>query len=283
MLLNGELQINRPLKHWHQFYLTRFVEMRHVKRDKSKIPDHWLLKQVKLPAGIEGQYFIPGSNPIINCNIKNYKDFLSPIQKVILTLFCIHRFHYNQIDKNVFILITNYLIKDLFLSDNQALTENGINDNIMSSYSAFESCVIFEVSTYERLGLVDYKKHPSDQPYRWCSWKIDNKSITISEEEGLVEDKYFHSLEWLRYLINNFFNRWNYILDGELSYQYSRGFERGYIVVNKNDVKIIASDDKNTEEDSSENTEDSGENTEDNNTEEAISKIEIRPCFLVYK
>jgi hypothetical protein len=231
---DGQLTVNKPFKHWTIFYINQFSETRHMIRDIIKIPyndankRHWLLKIMNLPIGIGGEYYLPISEPTINCSIKNFKDFIPEFQKTIITLFCIHKFHYKQFDKNLFVLIANRLIRGAFIDS---------NNNIMITYECFYNCIkpISNISdSHKSSDILNYNEPASTQPGLWCQWTVLEKSLFWDGSE-----KFHNYREWLEYLIENFFKRWDYTLNGLISFQGEYPDDRGYIKVHNNMVDIV--------------------------------------------
>lgn len=59
----GQWELNNKLQDHHRLYLIKFSEIRHIKRDVSKLelmPDELRLS-VNLPIGTDGEFFVGGS------------------------------------------------------------------------------------------------------------------------------------------------------------------------------------------------------------------------------
>jgi hypothetical protein len=212
----GKINLDKPLGHWQIYYLQQFLGSYHVKRDSKKLSNnHWLLKQMKLPKGIDGEYYFPTPKPIINCTIKDYKKFKPNYQTIIVTLFCIQKYHYSYLDKNIFVLIANILIKELFLT----YTDDNLNKNLMNYYSDFYSClksVGLVDDTFSH--VIDYNKPPETQPGQCCLWMITDEGTKL--EHNTDYSLHYDYPVWLKYLIENFFDRWGYKLNGKVCYHY---------------------------------------------------------------
>jgi len=237
MFFEGHIDIDKPLKHWEIFYLKRFIGIRHMKRNVYKIDDnHWLLKLMKLPKGADGEFFVPLPKPGVHCTLENYKDFLPSFQKVIITLFCIHRFHYyKQLDKNVFIILANELIKCSIME----------YENVMTSYSKFEQTLKVKISDNmhdESRNSYDHRHYrtcPGTQPSLYCQWDIVDEGTKIEHDQDIKfkDIKFINFTEWLIYLIKNFFKPWGYTLNGRINYQSEDVRNYGYITVTDNVVE----------------------------------------------
>jgi hypothetical protein len=240
IFFEGYISIDRPLKHWQMFYLRNFYEMRHVKRDLSKFSsENWILKLLNLMVGIEGEYFIPCQKPTINCNIKHFQNFKPYFQKIIVTLFCIHRFHYQQLDKNVFILIANHLIKASLLFH----TNDHINTDIMVSYAAFYNCLMFKSLPPEIdqtvPEIIDYNRPPVTQPGVSCHWDIIFDGTKIIHNSIIRLEPFYNYVGWLDYLIKNFLKPWGYTLNGSVKYTGLHPDNHGCIKVINNIVDEV--------------------------------------------
>lgn len=79
--------------------------------------------------------------------------------------------------------------------------------------------------------IIDYNNsYPA--PGRWCDWKInDNGQLEWNESE-----KFYDYVEWLEYLIENFFKPEGYILNGSIKYNGEDDCDFGVITVKNNEV-----------------------------------------------
>ncbi|MGG6265413.1 hypothetical protein ACQ4M3_24470 [Leptolyngbya sp. AN03gr2] len=76
--------------------------------------------------------------------------------------------------------------------------------------------------------ILDDNRPPTTQPSLWCQW------IPTPDGGGLQWDgreKFYRYVEWLQYLIDHFLDRWNYQLNGIVTWQGETGADRGEIVV----------------------------------------------------
>lgn len=83
------------------------------------------------------------------------------------------------------------------------------------------------------------KKSTEVQPSLWCPWEVyvssNNKHILWIPDEG----KHYNYIEWLRYLIANFFQPWGYTLNGTVQWRGEEWDDSGAIRVQDNSVEII--------------------------------------------
>jgi hypothetical protein len=77
----------------------------------------------------------------------------------------------------------------------------------------------------------------SCQPGLWCQWMIGEEvdGYVLQWDGG---EKFYHYVEWLKYLIKNFFEPWGIKLDGEIEWVGEDSNDRGKIVVINNVVTV---------------------------------------------
>jgi hypothetical protein len=73
------------------------------------------------------------------------------------------------------------------------------------------------------------------QPGLWCQWILTDKE----ELQWDGNEKFYHYVEWLVYLIDNFFEEWGIKLNGEVSWVGEDSSDRGKIVVENNKVRVF--------------------------------------------
>lgn len=81
--------------------------------------------------------------------------------------------------------------------------------------------------------VIDYNHPPITQPGLWCQWVVGKDNQTI-EWDG--SEKFYAYIQWLRYIIANFLQRWNYVLNGEVEWQGEESADFGKIIVKDNVV-----------------------------------------------
>ena len=76
------------------------------------------------------------------------------------------------------------------------------------------------------------------QPGLWCQWVVRE----VDEGKQILEwdggEKFYNYVEWLKYLINHFFEPWGVKLNGEINWRGEETGDMGIIVVKDNVVKI---------------------------------------------
>lgn len=80
--------------------------------------------------------------------------------------------------------------------------------------------------------IIDYNDSPKDQPGLWCQWRI-NEDGNLEWDHG---EKFYDYIDWIRYLIANFFKPWGYTLNGEIKWEGEDNDDFGTIIVNDNIV-----------------------------------------------
>lgn len=79
------------------------------------------------------------------------------------------------------------------------------------------------------------KKEGLCQPGLWCQWEIVDDGTTLQWDGG---EKFYDYVEWLKYLIEHFFSKWDVLLNGEIGWEGEDPDDRGKIVVTDNKVKV---------------------------------------------
>lgn len=92
----------------------------------------------------------------------------------------------------------------------------------------------FNFFTEQDPSVLNYNGKPSTQPGLWCQWIIDENG-ELAWDGG---EKFYHYIEWLEYLIKNFFEPEGYILNGQIKFQGEDPTDKGTIVVENNTVKV---------------------------------------------
>lgn len=82
--------------------------------------------------------------------------------------------------------------------------------------------------------IVDFNRPADDVPGLWCQWVMNNNS----ELEWDGGEKFYNYTEWLKYLIKNFFEPSDYILNGEIEFQGEDEDDFGTIRVVDNEVDV---------------------------------------------
>ena len=82
--------------------------------------------------------------------------------------------------------------------------------------------------------ILDYNVPPSTQPGLWCQWVINGNEL---EWDG--GEKFYNYVEWLEYLIENFFKPWGVTINGEVEWSGESRSDIGKIVVTDNKVQAL--------------------------------------------
>lgn len=77
--------------------------------------------------------------------------------------------------------------------------------------------------------IINYNYPSIMQPTLWCQWVTDGNKL---EWDG--GEKFYHYIEWLKYMIDNFFEKWNVKLNGEVTWEGEDSSDTGTIIVKNN-------------------------------------------------
>ena len=83
--------------------------------------------------------------------------------------------------------------------------------------------------------VVDYNRQPSTQPGLWCQWTVSDDGTELMWD-GV--EKFYRYVDWLRYLIANFFVPWGVKLSGDVYWKGEEDSDIGIIFVTDNEVKL---------------------------------------------
>lgn len=83
--------------------------------------------------------------------------------------------------------------------------------------------------------ILNYNSPPRTQPGLWCQWAPTEDNLGI---EWNGAEKFYHYVEWLKYLIANFIAPKGYVLGGEVKFQGEEMHDAGIIKCSENTVKV---------------------------------------------
>jgi len=83
--------------------------------------------------------------------------------------------------------------------------------------------------------IIDYNSPPTTQPGLWCQW-IPSKSKDAIEWDG--NEKFYDYVEWIQYMINNFFSPWGYVLNGIVYWKGEDENDVGLINIKNNVLEV---------------------------------------------
>lgn len=111
--------------------------------------------------------------------------------------------------------------------------DNCFNGNI-GNQCAYYVQNDYDKFSYNDPSVIDHNTPPDNVPGLWCQWII-NDNNELAWDGG---EKFYHYVEWLEYLIKNFFVPENLKLNGEI-YWYGESYDdTGCIKVTNNIVKV---------------------------------------------
>ena len=82
--------------------------------------------------------------------------------------------------------------------------------------------------------IQNYNGSPTTQPGLWCQWVLDESGTELEWDEG---EKFYSYIEWLEYLIKNFFEPKGHKLNGEIQWWGEEREDVGTIFVKDNKVQ----------------------------------------------
>lgn len=82
--------------------------------------------------------------------------------------------------------------------------------------------------------IMDYNNPPKGVPGLWCQWVIGSDD----ELRWDGNEKFYMYIDWLQYLIDNFFDPEGYFLNGEMEFQGEDEDDFGTIIVVDNNVDV---------------------------------------------
>jgi hypothetical protein len=84
--------------------------------------------------------------------------------------------------------------------------------------------------------IVDYNSPPEGQPGLWCQW-------TPSEDGKRIEwdgaEKFYHYIDWIKYLIQHFLSPWGYRVNGQVFWYGEDRSDLGKISIKDNKVSVL--------------------------------------------
>jgi hypothetical protein len=83
--------------------------------------------------------------------------------------------------------------------------------------------------------IIDFNVPPDTQPGLWCQWIPNEDGTAIVWDGG---EKFYHYVEWIKYLIEHFFSRWGYTLNGDVSWQGEEHDDHGVIMIRGNECFV---------------------------------------------
>jgi hypothetical protein len=90
----------------------------------------------------------------------------------------------------------------------------------------------------EDVAVIDINTPPITQPGLYCQWTLNEEDpdhIVLEWDGG---EKFYNYIEWLKYLIENFFKRWGIKLNGAIEWRGEMWDDHGKIKVKDNIIKI---------------------------------------------
>lgn len=83
--------------------------------------------------------------------------------------------------------------------------------------------------------VINSNSPPSTQPGLWCQWVPTEDGMGIEWDGG---EKFYHYVDWIKYIISNFLQPKGYELNGEVYFQGEDSADFGIIRIENNVVKM---------------------------------------------
>ena len=77
---------------------------------------------------------------------------------------------------------------------------------------------------------------PGNMPGLWCQWEPDEDGKHLRWDNG---EKFYNYVEWLKFLIEHFFNKWGVSINGECEWAGESSDDLGKIMVKDNIVTVL--------------------------------------------
>lgn len=87
----------------------------------------------------------------------------------------------------------------------------------------------------ENPSVLDINRPPQTQPGLWCQWIITEDRKHLAWDGG---EKFYEYIEWLQYMIDNFFTPSGFFLNGSVEWQGEDPGDTGTIVLKNNNMHI---------------------------------------------
>lgn len=92
------------------------------------------------------------------------------------------------------------------------------------------------VKEHRTLTKFSQDRHESDKyPSIWCDWVPDEDGNALQHNEN---EKFYCYVEWLKYLIEHYFNPWGVTLSGSVTWKGEERSDVGVITIKNNIVTV---------------------------------------------
>lgn len=81
--------------------------------------------------------------------------------------------------------------------------------------------------------IIDYNLPPATQPGLWCQWIVTQDGECICWDE---REKFYHSVEWMQYIIDNFIAPKGHICNGKIYAEGEDSDDKWNLIVKNNQV-----------------------------------------------
>lgn len=84
--------------------------------------------------------------------------------------------------------------------------------------------------------ILDYNCPPKTQPGLWCHWTPTINGDGLEWDGG---EKFYHYVDWMKYIIENFLKPWGYVSNGSIDWQGEDRDDIGCICVENNELEVL--------------------------------------------
>ena len=200
----GHLDLSKPLTPEQQEYFNAFVSTRRMKRDPKKLMEKY-----------NGKYGLPATGKLLT----NGKDAVTDLVEK----------NGEWVEKEQHETIYG-VDGEFFAKDDDERDPSIIDYNTPPGQQEYGGTLG---------GMELYRENERRikeglcQPSLWCDWEIVGDRFQWNGGE-----KFYHYIEWLKYLIKNMFTPWGVLLNGEITWQGEESEDIGLIKVTNNEVEV---------------------------------------------
>jgi len=114
--------------------------------------------------------------------------------------------------------------------------KNSLRESVYGHEGEFFAMDDGQMGQNEDASVVNFNSPPSTQPGLWCQWVNFDDGARL-EWDG--NEKFYSYIEWLKYIIKNFFIPWGIVAEGTITWVGEDSSDMGKISVKNNEVSIF--------------------------------------------
>ena len=216
---NGSLTLSKPLTEEQFNYINKFSETRRMKRDVNKLMEK---HKGKFGYPVSQSTLLPPSTNTngemeLNTETNTFEEkTTSEAEKIY------------GVDGEFFVGAGGFAGQE---NDETVIDNNIPPGQIVPEYNSGRYMDAYE----------ENRKRAAEglcQPGLWCQWIVtgENENQRLEWDGG---EKFYNYVEWLKYLIKNFFQPWGVLLNGYIDWYGEDKTDVGRIEVKDNTVKVL--------------------------------------------